>query len=811
MRRWGLLVSLLSMASIGYELLLLRLFSIIYPYHLAFLIISLALLGIGAGGAFLTLRSGWLIQRFPLSFSVLAFGFGLGVSLCFAVAQEIPFHPQELAWNPSLAFRLMGIYVILSIPFFFSGSGIGLALTRFAGEAHRIYLFDLIGAGVGAIGTVLLLEAIPPHQALRFISAIGLLAAAVGLLFSGPWSSRVLVFLNVLFIPVVLMFLPAHWFEPRPSQFKALSLLLRHPDTRILAQRWGPRGWIAVADNPSAPLRYVPGMSLICTQEPPRQIGIYVDGDLAGPITRFQGQRDSLRFLECQPSSLPYHLLNVPEVLILGAGGGMEVLRAFYYGASRIHAVEENPDIIKTVQEQFAEFSGKIYERDNVRVYTEGTRTFLATTPGTYDLIQFPLNMAGQRAALRPSFQLTKEGLKACLLHLRPGGLAAITQWAQLPPRDSLRLFLTALILLEDLGIERPGEHMALIRSWRTTTLLIRRDPFGSSDLRKIRDFCSRLAFDLVHIPGMQPENVNYYNRLRVPSYFLAARALLGKDREEFVQKYKFLLRPVTDQRPFFFHFFRWKTLPEILSLMRSGGISLLEWSYPLLFAALLVAAASGAVLILLPLAFVRTEGKSSNGVRSGAAVGFFFSLGMGFMFLEMAFFQRFTLYLGHPVLSASVVISTLLISAGAGSGWSRKWRRLFAASQGNRSALDIPAAAAGIVIWSLLLLVGLPLLFEWSLGFSLSLRTLLAVLIISPLGFFMGMPFPLGLERLAGSSVKHIPWAWGINGCASVLSTILASILALELGFNGVVLLAVFIYAAAAGWSLVLTKRILD
>jgi SAM-dependent methyltransferase len=807
MRRWGLLVSLLSMASMGYELLLLRLFSIIYPYHLAFLIISLALLGIGAGGAFLTLTRGWLIQHFPLSFSLSAVGFGLGVVFCFLVTREIPFYPHELAWNPSLAFRLTGIYVILSVPFFFSGTGIGLALTRFAGESHRIYLFDLIGAGVGAMGTVLLMEVLTPQGALRFMSAIGLLAGAIGLWDSGKGRLRLSASVSLLFIPAVLLLLPAHWLEPRPSQFKALSLLLRHPDARILAQRWGPMGWVAVADNPRAPLRYAPGMSLTCTGEPPRQVGIYLDGDLVGPITRFQGHADSLGFLACQTASLPFHLLNGPEVLVLGAGGGTEVLRALYYGADSIDAVEENPDIVKMIRGRFGEFSGKIYETDKVRVYAEATRTFLARTSRSFDLIQISLDTAGQRAAFRPSYELTEEALKACLLHLRPGGLFSVTQWAQLPPRDSLRLFLTALNSLEDEGIERPGEHLALIRSFRTTTLLVGRDPFGSLQLREIRQFCARMAFDPVHIPGMRPEEANQYNRLRNPSFFLGARALLGKDRETFLRDYKFLIRPVTDQRPFFYHFFRLRTLPEVLSLMRRGGISLLEWGYPLLFAALLVAAASGAALILLPLAFIRKAENPSNNVRSCAVAGFFFSLGMGFMFLEMAFFHRLTLYLGHPVLSASVVISAFLISAGAGSGWSQKWHRLCAGRQIRPFAMDIPAAAVGIAVWSLLLIAGLPHLFEWSLGFPLPLRTLLAVLVIAPLGFFMGMPFPLGLERLAALSVNHIPWAWGINGCASVLSTILASILALELGFNGVILLAVFTYGAAAGWSVLLTK----
>ncbi len=460
------------------------------------------------------------------------------------------------------------------------------------------------------------------------------------------------------------------------------------------------------------------------------------------------------------------------------------------------------------VHEKFGGFSGKIYAMGNVKVSTEGTRAFLAHTSNSFDLIQISLDMAGQRVALRPFFQLTREAFKACFAHLRPGGLFSVTQWAQLPPRDSLRLFLTALSLLEDRGVEHPGGHVAMIRSWRTTTLLVGRDPFMSSQVRKIRDFCNRLAFDLVHIPGMQAKEANQYNRLRNPSFFLGASALLGKDRDSFIEKYKFLIRPVTDQHPFFFHFLRLRTLPEIFSLMKRGGISLFEWSYPLLLAALLAAAASGAALILLPLSFIRNGEHPVNGVRSWAVAGFFFSLGMGFMFLEMAFFHRFTLYLGHPVLSASVVISTFLISAGAGSGWSGKWRRLCSGRQGRLFAMAIPAAAAGIVVWSLVLIEGLPHLSEWSLGFPVFLRALLAVLIITPLGFFMGMPFPLALERLAVSSVKHVPWAWGINGCASVLSTILASLLAFELGFNGVILLALFIYAAAAACSLVLTKK---
>jgi spermidine synthase len=703
----------------------------------------------------------------------------------------------------------MGIYLTLAVPFFLAGTVVGLALTRFAGESHRIYRFDLLGAGMGALGTILFLEILPPYEGLRLHSGIGLLVAGIGLWALGPGKARIVALLAFMLVPVVPMLWPKQWIEPRPSQFKALSLVLRHPDARILAERWSPMGWLVVVDNPSAPLRYVPGMSLTCTEEPPRQLGVYLDGERLGPITRFQGRLEELSFLDCQTASLPYHLLEQPEVLVLGSGGGMEVLRALYYGARRIDAVEEDPQMVKLVQGAFVDFSGRIYAMDNVKVYTGGMRVFLSRSLRRYDLIQISLEASYRSAgAFQASYHLTLEALQDALSHLRNRGILAITQWAQLPPRQSLRLLLTAVTALERQGIDRPAEHVALIRSWRTTTLLVRREPFRSHEVQKIRDFCTHRAFDLVHLSGMRAEEANRHNRLRNPSYFLGAQALLGEDREEFLQRYKFQIRPVTDQRPFFLHFFRWRTLPEILSLKGRGGMSLLEWTYPLLGAALIVAMASGAVLILLPLAFIRRRERADNVVRSGALVVFFLSLGVGFLFLEMAFFQRFILYLGHPVLSASVVISTFLIFAGAGSGWSRRWRALFEKRARSRSPMDIPAAALGILIWAILLLVGLPHFFRWTLGFPLFLRMGMGVLLIAPLGFFMGMPFPLGLERLAPVSVKHIPWAWGINGCASVVATILASLLALQVGFQGVILSAMAMYGMAAGASLFLTKN---
>jgi hypothetical protein len=306
-----------------------------------------------------------------------------------------------------------------------------------------------------------------------------------------------------------------------------------------------------------------------------------------------------------------------------------------------------------------------------------------------------------------------------------------------------------------------------------------------------MRRFCEQRSFDVSYYPGIRATEVNRFNVMAEPQLYLAAQALLGPQRERFLAAYKFNLEPATDDRPYFFRFFTWRALPEIVALYGRGGVPLLDTGYLILVATLVQAIAASLVLILLPLGFLQRRGASTPARLQRARVLVYFSaLGLAFLFLEIAFIQKFILFLHHPLYAVAVVLTAFLLFAGAGSLYSQRL-----AQQG--ASVTLPVIA--IAILSVVYLLALDSLFAPLAGLPDGARILVAVVLIAPLAFFMGMPFPLGVSRVAALSPELIPWSWGINGCASVISAVLATLLAMHFGFSIVVLAAVALYSIAA------------
>ena len=307
-----------------------------------------------------------------------------------------------------------------------------------------------------------------------------------------------------------------------------------------------------------------------------------------------------------------------------------------------------------------------------------------------------------------------------------------------------------------------------------------------------MRAFCRSRSFDAAWFPGITAQDINRYNVLEAAYLYEGAEALLGAEAQRYMQRYKFYIEPATDDRPFYFHFFRWTTLPEVFALRRAGGAGLIEWGYLILAATLMQALVAGLLLILLPLSRVEKEWPTGTGLPMGS---YFLLLGLAFLFIEIAFIQKFILFLSHPLYSVAVVLSSFLVFAGLGSAWSDALSRKLA--QGSFSPVTVVASAIGGL--SILYAVLLPYLFQRFIGAPDVLKIGITNLLIAPLAFAMGMPFPLGLKHLANAAPKFIPWAWGINGFASVVSAVLATLLAIEFGFTAVILLAIALYALAA------------
>lgn len=790
-------IALLSACALADEVLLVRLLAIVQWQHFAWMIISLALLGFGASGTFLSLARPWIEARAHAVIAANAVLFGLSVPACFLLAQQTHFNPLELLWSGGQWLRLMGLYLTLTPPFFFAANAIGLALHCFRERIGRIYAADLLGSGMGAAGTIGLLWLLHPVVVLQILGSGGLVAAALlafCLRLPGRWQAA---------LPVGLALI---WLGPAPAPaslhmlaYKSLPQALQVRGAETVGEWSGPLGLLSVVRNLDIPFRHVPGLSLYSPVEPAAQLAVYTDGEGPTAIHRYDGRKAPLAYLDYQSSALPYHLLRPgAEVAVLGAGGGGGVLQARYHDASRIDAVELNPQLIALVRKHFASFAGDLYRRPEVRIHATEARGFLERTTHSYDLIQlelldaFAVASAGLYAHTE-SYLYTVEGLGLYLRRLRPAGILAITRWVQLPPRDELKLFATAVEALEQAGIEAPGNHLLWVRNWQTSTLLIGRGAFTTQAIENARRYCAERGFDLAWAQDLMPDQANRYHRLAHDWYHEGARALLSPERHRYIAHYKFDIRPATDERPYFFQTFRWPLLPEALARRGAGGFALLDLGYLVVVGTLLQALLLGAGLILAPLWALRRRERGMKTAKPARVFGYFFAIGVGFMYLELGFIQKFALLLAQPLLSVAVVLAGFLVCAGMGSA-------LSARIGPHRSANALHTVTAGIAALTALYLVLLPPLFAWAAGLATGLRAALALLLIAPLGVCMGLPFPLGMRGI--SNTPHwIPWAWGINGCTSVVAAATATLTAMHLGQNAVLSIAVLCYLLAGWW----------
>lgn len=797
-------IALTSAGLLAYEVLLTRLFSIVQWHHFAYMVISIALLGYGASGTFLAFAQDRLRPHFVSAFAFCAALFAVSAVAGFATAQRLPFNPLAVIWEPRQLLYLLALYALFTVPFACGATCIGLVLAGFSNDIGRIYRSDMLGAGLGALGIVAGLFVLSPSQALQAVAVVGLAAAGLMSLreSTGSGRRRAAVYGAA---GLAALAIPPSWISLRLSEYKGLSQALLVPGSEVLTERSSPLGLLTVVRSPTIPFRHAPGLSLNNPVEPPPQLGVFTDGDGLSAITAFDGRLAPLAYLDYTTAALPYHLIEHPRVLILGAGGGADVLRALYHDAVHVDAVELEPEFARLVKETYADFAGHLYDRVDVRAIVAEARSFVAGSGERYDVIELPLvdsfaTAAAGTLSLSESYIYTVEAFEAYLRHLRPGGYLAITRWLKLPPRDSLKLFATALDALNRIGAAEPGRQLALLRSWTTTTLLVENGWLTDADIARIRDFAEARSFDLAYYPGMRRGEADRFNIIEQPYFFDGATALLGPDRDAFLDHYKFDLSPATDDRPYFFDFFKWRVLPELLARRTSGGAALLDWGYPILVATLVQTGALSLALIVAPLWFLRSRGEPIAG-RWRVAI-YFLAIGLAFLFVEIASIQRFVLFLGHPLYATSVVLSGFLVFAGLGSGAAAALERRLQVWRIVARVSPITVAVAGIALVALPYLFVLPPLFGLLMPLSAIPKIVISLALIAPLAFCMGMPFPLALLRVAARTPSLVSWAWGVNGCASVLSAILATLLAMSFGFRAVVLMALALYALAAAIS---------
>ncbi len=781
----ALALFLTTTAVLGLELLQMRLLSFMLWHHLAYMVISMALLGLGAGGVWLSVRrerimmaaDAWLVSSVTLA--------GVTTVLAFALLARVELDTFRLSAGEVV--RLALAYGVLALPYLFVGLALGIVFTRGVARIGTLYAVDLLGSAAGAW---VFFVAIEPLGAPRALIALSALLCLAGLLFAVAARSPALgavagVALAALALAVGAgdRLIPAH-----AAGTKGLSTMLRAQGGRIVYSRWTPIARIDVVESeqPTNPFT---------RPQPPGSAmkAITIDGD----ATTWMWRARDLRVALAHPTN--YHaaflLKKSPEALIIGPGGGSEIFVARQMGAAHVIGVELNPVILDMSLRRYADFVGNIYQSPAARAVVGEGRSYVRQTDRTFDIIQMSgvdtwSGLSSGAYVLSENYLYTVDAFVDFLTHLKPDGILSVVRWRMKPPRECLRLVSLAAAALRDVGVSRPQAHIVLVtlEPEEFVALLVKRSPFSREEVRIIQEAVRRVGGTLFAAPGVELES---------NAYQVLLQAFASGRERTYLSTYQYDVTPVRDDQPFFFEYYRWDRLGRDLKA-RGGGGSIganRPVALVVLGALLVQSAVLSALLVLLPLWLFRRRGVTVP--HAGAVVGYFSAIGLGFMFVEVALMQRFVLFLGHPAFSIPVVLASLLVAAGLGS---LLGPRLVPAL---RARLGL--AAFGVAAWLLVSLVLLPLLFDALLGAPFVARVAVTAAVLAVPGFLMGMFFPLGLAVVAPISEEAVPWAWGINGVASVVGSILVIAVAIGEGFGrGLVWAAgLYLFAALVLWPL--------
>jgi hypothetical protein len=798
-RKYFFGIFIVSGATLLLELALTRALAVALWYHFSFLVISTALLGFGVAGVTLSLWT-HLREKAQLdeTLSILSLGFGGTTILSYWAMQRIPFDPfgQAFHWSQFLFMPLY--YVNLVVPFFFSGLVIALLFSRSSREINRLYAADLVGAGVGCSAIAVVMPVFGGSGSILMAALLGFLAAMV---FGWSQSRRLALAGGVL---AVCLF-PIAFLGDRLIPISVIAAKL-HPlqpaNAKPIHTEWNALSKVDVFKLPASPElgRPNPGFSII------------VDGgfagtevpDLSGGVSNYLAHTSDFR-----SAGLAYAGKQHPKVLIIGSGAGREVLEGLTFGASSITAVEINPGINNIVSQTLRDDWGGLFQQPTVHLVTEDGRSFVRRSHETYDAIISVQTMSDAALLsgamnLSETYILTREAFSDFYDHLAPDGVLMMTR----PKYQIPKLVTTTREMFEEHGLWNVGLH---IFSFRGPVLPYGHSRFLNCFLMKKSPWTPEQIAAMEKHLGIgepQPPDAEIPEIFYSPYEAVAQKTFFTRRLHEFAEApdlqaiYRGTyesLSPATDDQPFFNQRQRWRTLrPHILLHVFFPAKGSTEGYQPVAEAYLLLLFAQsvviGAVFILLPLVCASGAGLRAPGRWSFLA--YFAALGLGFIMVEMVLLQRFTLFLGQPIYTLAVVLAGLLISTGAGSYVTNGLR-----NSSKWSFVSVIGAILGSLAAVTLLT---PYVLSAALGLALSWRVLISLLLIAPLGFVLGMPFPKGLRAVGLVAPELVPWAWGVNGFFTVIGSAATVILGMAFGFRFV------LGAAAVCYLLALTAIIL-
>src|SRR3989442_811101 len=760
-------IGLSSFAALLLELALTRLFSVVLFYHFAFLAISIALLGLGAGGVFAYLGKNWL-ARFETRRLVarLCNLNALIVPIVLVVVLRIP---VSLELSKANFLRLTALYMASAVPFFVTGLEFSIVFARESANIPRLYGADLTGGALACLAIVPLLNWLGGPNTVLFA---GLVMALAG----GVWAVSVAVRKSAAGRVVFLLVLMAVNYSGRLFDIVYAKGGFRDAAWVEFA-RWNAISRVEVDHQGDAK-------------------AIVIDADASTAIMNSDPKQwqDSewRKDLMSAPPALANVLRPRGEFAIIGPGGGVDVLRAVANGSPSVTGIEINPIIANTIMRgRYAEYAYHLYERPEVHIHVTDGRSFIRNSKELFDVVQMTLvdtwaSTAAGAFALSENSLYTVEAFREYFEHLKPDGMIAITRWEFAQPHEALRVVSVAMQALHEMGVADTKDNFIVVSEGDLdedgipVLVLAKRTPFTISEQGKVKKHLQAYpALDLLYSAVdrdliLGPPGLPEYH----PSSDSFADLIQLNNPRTFAERYPYEVSPVTDNAPFFFFTLKMRQLLHADTLEQG-----IDWKVNLgvavLGTVLIISLLAVLAFLVIPLA-VRARSKPQQPLQ----LFYFIAVGLGYILVEIAFIQRFVLFLGHPTYALTVVVFLLLLSSGAGSLISRTWlvetRRLW---------LPILLIASALLLYVFIL----PALLNALVGLPFAAKVIVSGVLLVPLGFAMGMPFPTGLRAFCcnpsvpGQTADEnaVEWAWAMNAASSVLGSVLAMVIAIQFGLN--------------------------
>jgi len=769
-------VFLTTLCTLVHQVITTRIFSVITWYHLAFLAISLAMLGMTAAGLSVYLRGRGDPSRGDDTRRML-------ISHACLLAVSLPVSHVLLLWISRLGeFELQATHVamlaaaviITAAPFYFSGVVVALALTRTPLPVGRVYGVDLLGAALGCLTAIGLLEWVDPSTACAMTGALAALAAVA---FSLGTDGRLRA------APLVLVALLSVFSLANGAMYPNLVWVSRMNGTDVppglLFDHWNSHSRvIGTARRPQEPFFWGQGRSDSARRLPVvYSIGIQIDGAAFTAATRFEGDRRSLDWVRHDVTSLPYQLRGRGRVAVIGVGGGRDFLTALGFRASHVTGIEVNGTLVDLLNDRLQSYTGLV-GRDDVTLIHDDGRSWMTRTDERFDLVQMSL-IDTFAATSAGAMTLTENGLYTLeawsmfLDRLRPAGLFSVSRYYH-PGRvsETARALSLAVGTLLQRGAEDPASHIVLVASANVSTLLVGVDPLEPEDLERVLSSIEQEGFRSIAVPGQLPRDP-------ILRRILAARS--SADLEAATLHPIFQFAPSTDDQPFFFNMLKFAAWRELSAEQPNAGVVGGNLKATQTLIVLLVIVVCLIVVSIVGPLLIRGRGHGLPTRTFAAAASYFGLIGLGFMLIEVGLMQKFSILLGHPIHSVAVTLMSIILASGLGSLVS------------DRIATDATSAFRWLNLLAVVLVVFAAVASQAAIDMSISAllpyRVATVIAFTFPVAFVLGFFFPIGMRLLGEINPEAQSWMWGLNGALGVMGTLASVVIAMTLGIRACLL----------------------